>query len=135
MARRKRDGMEEEAGVDMTPMLDIVFIMLIFFIVTTSFVKEQGLDLQRPESAQKKSDNKNPSILIKVDSVGTITINNRVTDVERISANLEFLLADISVSNILLTADEDTKHETIVAIMDQIKDIDGLRVSVITKSD
>jgi biopolymer transport protein ExbD len=56
---------DEEAGIDMTPMLDVVFIMLIFFIVTASFVKEAGIDVNRPEAstAQKKA---NTSILIAI---------------------------------------------------------------------
>ena len=56
MKRKKHTSAEDEAQIDMTPMLDIVFIMLIFFIVTTSFVKEKGLDTNRPEDNQAKND-------------------------------------------------------------------------------
>ncbi len=72
MKRKKHTSAEDEAQIDMTPMLDIVFIMLIFFIVTTSFVKEKGLDVNRPEDNQAKNDKPSKALSIRIDADGTI---------------------------------------------------------------
>ena len=66
MKRKKHTSAEDEAQIDMTPMLDIVFIMLIFFIVTTSFVKEKGLDANRPEDNQAKNDKPSKALSIRI---------------------------------------------------------------------
>ena len=65
MKRKKHTSAEDEAQIDMTPMLDIVFIMLIFFIVTTSFVKEKGLDTNRPEDNQSNNDQPSKALSIR----------------------------------------------------------------------
>ena len=62
MKRKKHTSADDEAQIDMTPMLDIVFIMLIFFIVTTSFVKEKGLDVNRPEDNQQQKSAKKTKV-------------------------------------------------------------------------
>ena len=78
---------EEEAAIDMTPMLDVVFIMLIFFIVTASFVKEAGIDVNRPEAATAvKKDRAN--ILIAISDKGEIWINKRRIDVRAVQGTL-----------------------------------------------
>jgi biopolymer transport protein ExbD len=84
---------EEEATIDMTPMLDVVFIMLIFFIVTASFVKEAGIDVNRPEAATAvKKDRAN--ILVAISDKGEIWINKRKVDVRAVQANIERLYAE-----------------------------------------
>ncbi|WKE64449.1 biopolymer transporter ExbD [Gallaecimonas kandeliae] len=117
---RKRVRQEEEASIDMTPMLDIVFIMLIFFIVTTSFVKESGIDVNRPTAAtatKKKSAN----IFIGVSANGEVHMEKRVVDVERVRANVERMLAEQPESSVVIQADKDTKHGVVVQVMDQVK--------------
>lgn len=93
MARKQRFREEEDAAVDMTPMLDIVFIMLIFFIVTTSFVKEAGIEVNKPKAAQAQK-TKNANIFIAIRENGEIWMDKRQVDVERVSANLESLMAE-----------------------------------------
>ena len=84
---------EEEATIDMTPMLDVVFIMLIFFIVTASFVKESGIDVNRPEaSTAVKKDRAN--ILVAISANNEIWINKRRVDVRAVQANIERLRAE-----------------------------------------
>ena len=80
--KRNRLYEDQKAEADMTPMLDIVFILLIFFIVTTSFVKEQGFLVNKPEGG--KSENNNPILLIKINDNGIVSLNNRITDIERL---------------------------------------------------
>ncbi|MDN3653189.1 biopolymer transporter ExbD [Thalassotalea ponticola] len=130
---RKRIREEEEAAVDMTPMLDIVFIMLIFFIVTTSFVKEAGIDVQKPKAANAS---KKPSanIFIAVRENGEIWMDKRVVDVERVSANIEKLLAEQPTDIVIIQADKGAKHGVVVKVMDAIKDagIDKISIAAAT---
>ncbi|ADT68759.1 TonB system transport protein ExbD2 [Pseudoalteromonas sp. SM9913] len=114
----------------MTPMLDIVFIMLIFFIVTTSFVKEAGIEVNKPKAAQATKQ-KNANIFIAIRSDGAIWIDKQQVDVERVSAKIESLLAEQPTDVVILQADKEAKHGTVVKVMDQIKATgDNLRISI-----
>ncbi|WOH37637.1 biopolymer transporter ExbD [Thalassotalea fonticola] len=132
MARKiKRE--DEEATIDMTPMLDIVFIMLIFFIVTTSFVKEAGIDVQKPKAANAS---KKPSanIFIAVRENGEIWMDKRVVDVERVSANIEKLLAEQPTDIVIIQADKKAEHGIVVKVMDAIKDAGIDKISIAAAS-
>ena len=120
---RKRIREAETAEIDITPMMDIVFIMLIFFIVTTSFVKEAGIDVNKPESAQAQ---KKPSatIFIAIRANGEIWMDKRAVDVERVSANIERLRAESPTDTIIVQADKEAKHGIVMEVMDQIKAAD-----------
>ncbi|AUJ69553.1 MULTISPECIES: biopolymer transporter ExbD [Pseudoalteromonas] len=130
MARKQRFREEEDAAVDMTPMLDIVFIMLIFFIVTTSFVKEAGIEVNKPKAAQAQK-TKNANIFIAIRENGEIWMDKRQVDVERVSANLESLMAEQPTDVIIIQADKGAKHGVVVKVMDQIKATgDNLKISI-----
>jgi biopolymer transport protein ExbD len=129
MARNKRIREEDEAAVDMTPMLDIVFIMLIFFIVTTSFVKEAGIEVNKPKAAQA-TNKKNANIFIAIRGNGEIWMDKRQVDVERVSANIERLLAEQPTEIVIIQADKDAKHGVVVKVMDQIKATGDLKISI-----
>lgn len=108
---------EEEATIDMTPMLDVVFIMLIFFIVTASFVKEAGIDVNRPEAATAvKKDRAN--ILIAISDKGEIWINKRRIDVRAVQANIERLHAENPQGTVVIQADKKSTTETLIKVMD-----------------
>ena len=108
---------EEEAAIDMTPMLDVVFIMLIFFIVTASFVKEAGIDVNRPEAATAvKKDRAN--ILIAISDKGEIWINKRRIDVRAVQANIELLHAENPQGTVVIQADKKATTETLIKVMD-----------------
>ncbi|MBT1443170.1 biopolymer transporter ExbD [Shewanella sp. JM162201] len=130
MARKKHSNVDEEAQIDMTPMLDIVFIMLIFFIVTTSFVKPSGLDYNKPPAAQAT---KKPSanIFIGISKTGIIMMENRQVDVERVTANVERMLAEAPEASVLIQADKEAQHGLVVKVLDQVKaaGIDKIAVS------
>ncbi|WP_337878870.1 biopolymer transporter ExbD [Rheinheimera sp.] len=119
MARKTRRE-AEEAAIDLTPMLDVVFIMLIFFIVTTSFVKEAGIDVNRPKAAQAT---KKPSatIFVAIRANGEIWLDKRAVDVERVGATIEKLLAESPTDTVIIQADKEAKHGVVVSVMDQIK--------------
>ncbi|MBF7071942.1 biopolymer transporter ExbD [Glaciecola sp. MH2013] len=108
---------EEEATIDMTPMLDVVFIMLIFFIVTASFVKESGIDVNRPDAPTAvKKDRAN--ILIAISDKGEIWINKRKIDVRAVQANVERLHAENPQGSVVIQADRKSTTETLIKVMD-----------------
>lgn len=118
--RRKKITPEEEASIDLTPMLDVVFIMLIFFIVTTSFVKEAGVEINRPSAATAKSKAK-ASILVAITPSGDIMIDKRRIDVRSVRANIERLHAESPEGSIVVQADKDSKTGLLVKVIDQIR--------------
>ncbi|WP_372872577.1 ExbD/TolR family protein [Shewanella sp.] len=133
MPFKKYSAEHEEAKVDMTPMLDIIFIMLIFFIVTTSFVKPMGIDYNKPENAQK-SNSKGDNILITVNKSGMVTMEGRLVDMERVTANVERKLAETPGAAVLIQAEGETLHGVVVGVMDRVKTAGVSKVSV-TQSD
>jgi len=127
---RKQIREEEEAEIDMTPMLDIVFIMLIFFIVTTSFVKEAGIEVNKPK-ATNQTKQKSANIFIAIKDTGEIWMDKRRVDVERVGATIEKMLAEQPTDVIIIQADKDAKHGVVVKVMDAIKEAgSGLRISI-----
>ncbi|MCU7553734.1 biopolymer transporter ExbD [Alteromonas sp. ASW11-19] len=133
MKRKKHTSADDEAQIDMTPMLDIVFIMLIFFIVTTSFVKEKGLDVNRPEDNQSNTDKPSSSLSIRIDENGTITMGGREVDIRRVVANTQTYLAENNTDTAAIQAHEDTEHGTVVEVMNQVKVAGIEKVSVLVK--
>jgi biopolymer transport protein ExbD len=110
----------EEAQIDMTSMLDIVFIMLIFFIVTSSFVRESGVEVNRPQASNVVSQ-KDAGIFIAITSANDIYIDKRVVDVERVQAILEHLLLEQPEATLVIQADEHAYNGTVVKVMDAAK--------------
>ena len=120
---------EEEATIDMTPMLDVVFIMLIFFIVTASFVKEAGIDVNRPEAATAvKQDRAN--ILIAISDTGEIWINKRRIDVRAVQANIERLHAENPQGTVVIQADQKATTDTLIKVMDASRAAGVYEVSI-----
>ena len=117
---RKRKKENEETGIDLTPMLDVVFIMLIFFIVTTSFVKESGIDVSRPGAATAEKKEK-ASILVAIDKNDGVWIDKRKIDIRSVRANIERLHAESPEGTVVVQADEGSKTGILVKVMDQIR--------------
>ncbi len=118
--RRQRRSSIEEAEVDLTPMLDVVFIMLIFFIVTASFVKESGMDVNRPDAATAVVKPRG-NILVAITPTGQIWIDKRQVDVRAVRANIERLYAENPQGAVVIQADTDSKNGLLVAVMDAAK--------------
>ncbi|GHE90183.1 ExbD/TolR family protein [Thalassotalea profundi] len=129
MSRKRKLQENNDADVDMTPMLDIVFILLIFFIVTTSFVKEEGLLVNKPKP-NKSPSNDNPTILVKISDSGMISFNNKTVDIERLPARIESFLAENQTTSAVVIADDKTAHNNVVTVIDQIKQFPQLTVSI-----
>jgi biopolymer transport protein ExbD len=116
--QRNRDG--EELDINITPMLDIVFIMLIFFIVTTSFVKETGIDPKRPV-AETATSKPRGNILIGVDIDGQIWMNNRRIEISQIRQLVEDSVVENPESSAILISDETSPTGALIDVMDQVR--------------
>ena len=115
---RMRETAESE--VNMTPMLDVVFIMLIFFIVTASFVKEAGVDVIRPPAMTAINKDKG-NILIAITENGQIWIDRRQVDPRSLRANIERLHGENPQGSIVVQADQKSQNHLLVAVMDAAK--------------
>lgn len=127
-----RHKKQEEAQIDMTSMLDIVFIMLIFFIVTSSFVKESGIEVNRPQASNSVSQ-KEAGIFIAITANNEIYIDKRVVDKERVQANLELLLTEQSNTSVVIQADEFAFNGTVISVMDAAKGAGIINIALATE--
>jgi biopolymer transport protein ExbD len=110
----------DSAEIDMTPMLDVVFIMLIFFIVSTSFIKETGITVNRP-SAQTAEIQEQTSLLVAIKPNGDIWINKRLVDIRSVRSNIERLLVESPEAGVVIQADTDARTGTLIKVMDQLR--------------
>jgi biopolymer transport protein ExbD len=117
---RRRLREREQSEVNLTPMLDVVFIMLIFFIVTASFVKESGIEVVRPraETAQRQE---RANILIAIRDDGEVWIQRRAVDLRAVRANIERLMAENPQGGVIILADENSRNGVLVEVMDQAR--------------
>jgi len=115
--RRRRDRKKSESEVNLTPMLDVVFIMLIFFIVTASFVKESGLEISRP-GASTATRKERGNILIAIGANDQIWMNRRQVDPRALRANIERMHAENPQGSVVIQADKAAKTGLLVQVMD-----------------
>lgn len=120
MTARRHLPANEETELDMTPMLDIVFIMLIFFIVTTSFVKESGVTVSSP-SAATASQQESVNIYIAITAEGEVWIDRRPVDPRAVRAIVARMHADNPEGSVIIQSDEDASTGMLVDVMDQVR--------------
>lgn len=123
---------EEEQLIDLTPMLDVVFIMLIFFIVTASFVKETGIEVNRPNASTADAQ-ENAVILIAVNHKSEIWIDKRRIDIRAVRSNIERLRAENINGNVVIQADEKATVDLIVKVMDAAREAGVENISLSTE--
>ncbi len=115
--RRRRLQDQDETELNLTPMLDVVFIMLIFFIVTASFVKEAGIDVSRPDAATAERKERG-NILVAITENDQIWVDRRQVDPRALRANIERLHAENPQGSVVIQADKDSKNGLLVQVMD-----------------
>ena len=120
---------EEETEINLTPMLDVVFIMLIFFIVTASFIKEAGIDVRRPEASAVVPKPK-ANILVAISENNEIWIDRKNIDKRSVKAAFERLLAENPEGSVVIQADKDAYTETVVLVADAARQAKITRVSI-----
>ena len=128
MKRRKKA--EDQAEIDMTPMLDIVFIMLIFFIVTATFTKESGIDLSRPDTQEQKKTEEKKSIVVQISSTDVIYIDGRRIDLRAVRANVERMHAELPEAPVVILAEPGAHNGTLVSVLDFARQAGVLNVSI-----
>ena len=109
---------QDDNEINLTPMLDVVFIMLIFFIVTATFIKETGLDVNRPDSPEAAVVQEEGAILVIIDDTDDIWIDNRVVDPRAVRANVERLHAEDPERPVVIQTAAASSAETLVTVMD-----------------
>ncbi len=132
--RSSRSSVDQSADIDMTPMLDIVFIMLIFFIVTSSFVKESGIDVNRP-SAQTSETKDKGNIIVGIKPNGDVWIDKRLVDFRAVRANVARLLAENPLGSVVIVADKETKTNALVQVIDQVRLAGIMNPTIATQSE
>ncbi|MDH5618354.1 MAG: biopolymer transporter ExbD [Gammaproteobacteria bacterium] len=112
---------EEENEINLTPMLDVVFIMLIFFIVTASFIKEAGIDVNRPDAPMTESKPEDANILVMINANDEIWIDRRLIDPRAVRANIERLHAENPDGSVVIQANAKSSNKMLVEVMDSAR--------------
>ena len=129
MRRISHASADEESSIDLTPMIDVTFIMLIFFIVTATFIKETGIDVNKPDAKTATVKDK-ANILIAIDANNRIWIDRRQVDVRAVRPNIERLYAENPQGSVVIQADKDSKTETLIAVMDASREAGVYNVAI-----
>ncbi|MEN8720484.1 MAG: biopolymer transporter ExbD [Oceanococcaceae bacterium] len=132
MAARRHDRREAEQGLDLTPMLDIVFIMLIFFIVTTSFVREAGVQVNRPQAASAEKQAAT-SVYVAVTAQGEIWVDRRPVTLSGLRAAVARIRLENPEATGVIQADADARHGLVVDVMDELR-LAGVREIAVSAS-
>lgn len=130
MRKRQRRGEDQAQAIDLTPMLDVVFIMLIFFIVTASFIKTPGIDISR--TSAPTSDPKKPSILVAINSNNEIWIDKNLVDPDDIKIQLIRLHTENPKGGLIIQADNGSSLESVGLVADTALEIGLTDVAVST---
>jgi biopolymer transport protein ExbD len=128
--RQRLSRKREEAEINITPMLDVVFILLIFFIVTTSFVSEFGVDVDRPTDAPVQEQDQDQIIAVRIDENDQIFVQERLVDVRAVRANIESGLASQPAAAVVIIADRLADAGLLVRVVDQARVAGAQNVSL-----
>ena len=118
--RRRRDRHDSSPEINLTPMIDMVFILLIFFLVASSFVKEAGIEVNRPVAQTAQTQGRG-TIRIALSETGEIWMERRSIDVRAVRANVERMLAESPKASVVVLADETAYTGLLVQVMDQVR--------------
>ena len=119
LARRQED---DGAEIDLTPMLDVVFIMLIFFIVVASFIKEAGVEINRPDDNQQTDPNDSVSVLVEVAADNQIWMENRRVDIRAVRANIQRMLAEDPEAPVTIKVEKGAEAGIVVDVADAARE-------------
>ena len=120
---------EEENEINLTPMLDVVFIMLIFFIVTASFIKESGIDVNRPDAPTSERV-EDANILVAISPNDELYMDRRLIDPRAVRANIERMHAENPKGSVVIQADKKSTNEMLVVVMDAARQAGVFNVSI-----
>lgn len=132
LGRRRRSALEE-ATVDMAPLIDMTFLLLIFFLVNTNFIKETGIEVKRPEAASG-SEASGDLILVGVSAAGTVHMNGKRIDVGAIRSTVSQMRLKTPKAPVIVLADEGARAGIIVRVIDECKLAGAEEISFATKT-
>ena len=121
---------EDENEINLTPMLDVVFIMLIFFIVTASFIKEAGLDVNRPDAPMTESTPEESNVLVMINANDEIWIDRRLIDPRALRANIERMHAENPDGSVVIQANNKSSNKMLVTVMDAARQAGVYSISI-----
>ena len=121
---------DEGDEINLTPMLDVVFIMLIFFIVTASFIKEAGIDVNRPDAPITETKPEDANILVVISANDEIWIDRRVIDPRAVRANIERLHAENPKGSVVIQANKKSTNKMLVWVMDSSRSAGVYNISI-----
>ncbi|HNP64036.1 MAG TPA: biopolymer transporter ExbD [Woeseiaceae bacterium] len=116
--------------INLTPMLDVVFIMLIFFIVTASFIKEAGIDVNRPDAPVTETKPEDANILVVINAQDEIWIDRRLIDPRAVRANIERLHAENPQGSVVIQANKKSTNKMLVWVMDSTRSAGVYNISI-----
>jgi biopolymer transport protein ExbD len=125
---------EEENEINLTPMLDVVFIMLISLIVTASFIKEAGLDVNRPDAPVTETKPEDANILVAITATDEIWIDRRLIDPRAVRANIERLHAENPKGSVVIQANRKSTNKMLVTVMDAARQAGVYNISIADQS-
>ena len=133
MKRRHRS--DDGAEINITPMLDVVFILLIFFIVSTSFVRESGIAMNRASNSPTRTAEASEAIVIRIENDGQIFVRNRPTDIRLVHANVQSSLAALPDAPVVVAAARGSDAGLLVRVVDQARVAGAAQVSMVALAD
>jgi biopolymer transport protein ExbD len=128
-AARKKHGVE----LNMSPLIDMVFILLIFFLVTTSFVKESAVEVKRPLPSTKQTEQEKQNMFVSIDKNGYIYIDNQLVDIRSVRSRMERWFADNPLGNVLIVSDTEARWGVSIEVLDEVRQV-GITNVVVTSS-
>jgi biopolymer transport protein ExbD len=124
-------GSDDEGDeINLTPMLDVVFIMLIFFIVTASFIKEAGIDVNRPDAPVTETKPEDANILVVINAQDEIWIDRRMIDPRAVRANIQRMHAENPKGSVVIQANKKSTNKILVWVMDSSRDAGVYAISI-----
>jgi biopolymer transport protein ExbD len=121
---------DEGDEINLTPMLDVVFIMLIFFIVTASFIKEAGIDVNRPDAPVTESKPEDANILVIINANDEIWIDRRMIDPRAVRANIQRMHAENPKGTVVIQANKRSTNKVLVWVMDSTRSAGVYSISI-----
>lgn len=111
----------DEVKLNMSPLIDMIFILLIFFLVTTTFVKESGVDVNRPVPSDKPPTREEQNIVVNVVKDGMIYIDGQAIDIRSVQSRMERFIYENPEGNVIITADKESRFGIAIEVLDQVR--------------
>lgn len=129
-------GKKDEVNLDITPLIDVVFLLLIFFMVSTTFDHNSEINITLPSSSKEMTEAKPDAVNIGLDAQGVVYINDKAlanAQIETIKAALSEALVGLNEPPVIISADEDATHQSVVRVMDAARQLDLVRITFATQ--